>query len=184
MNIEKTTIADVEIITPDVFGDERGFFMESFSAKRYKEEIGIDDPFVQDNLSSSQKGVLRGLHYQKAPHAQGKLVSVARGRVFDVAVDIRKGSETFGKWIGAELSEENKKQLWIPAGLAHGFLTLEDNTIFSYKCTDYYTPEVDAGVMWNDSTIAIDWPELDVEYIISKKDQQHPSFKDLDHGTH
>jgi len=179
MKVEETNIPDVKIITPDVFGDERGFFVESFSKKRYKQEVGITEDLVQDNFSSSQKGVLRGLHYQNMPHMQGKLVSVPRGRVFDVAVDIRKESSTFGQYVSVELSGENKKQFWIPQGFAHGFLTLEDNTLFTYKCTDYYAPEADAGIMWNDTDIAIKWPKLDINFIISEKDQVHPLLKDL-----
>lgn len=182
MTIEETSIPDVKIITPDVFGDERGFFIETFSKKRYADDIGIADDLVQDNFSSSQKGVLRGLHYQKEPYMQGKLVSVPQGRVFDVAIDIRKDSPTFGQYVCVELSGENKKQFWIPKGFAHGFLTLEDNTLFAYKCTDYYAPEADAGIMWNDPDIDIEWPKLDVDFIISEKDQIHPSLIDLKNG--
>lgn len=179
MRIEETTISNVKIITPDVFGDERGFFIETFSKKRYKQDVGITQDLVQDNFSSSQKGVLRGLHYQNIPHMQGKLVTVPKGRVFDVAVDIRKDSPTFGQYVSVELSGENKKQFWIPQGFAHGFLTLENDTFFAYKCTDYYVPEADAGIMWNDPEIGIDWPKLDVDVIVSKKDQVHPLLKNI-----
>ncbi len=150
-----TALAGVVIVEPTVFGDERGFFMESYSAREYAEG-GIDAVFVQDNHSRSRRGVLRGLHYQwRQP--QGKLVRVAAGSVLDVAVDIRTASPTFGQWVSVELSAGNKRQLYVPAGFAHGFLTLEDGTDFLYKCTDYYAPEYDAGIRWDDAQIAIDW---------------------------
>ena len=176
MLIEETPIKGLVIITPDVFGDDRGFFMESFQENRYREEVGITMPFVQDNLSKSRRGVLRGLHFQKDPHAQGKLVSVISGRVWDVAVDIRKDSETFGKWHGVELSGEDHKQFWVPPGFAHGFVTLEDDTIFSYKCTDVYARECEAGIMWDDADLSIDWPIEVSDIIVSEKDEKNMSL--------
>ena len=156
MKITPTTIPEVLIIEPKVFGDARGFFYESFNQKAFNEATGLDVNFVQDNHSRSAKGVLRGLHYQ-VQQPQGKLVRVVRGAVFDVAVDIRKGSPTFGKWVGVELSEDNHRQLWIPAGLAHGFVVLSDSADFLYKTTDYYAPEYERCIAWNDAAIEIDW---------------------------
>ncbi|MGL5084753.1 MAG: dTDP-4-dehydrorhamnose 3,5-epimerase, partial [Clostridium sp.] len=170
----ETGIKDLVVIEPTVFGDNRGFFMESYSAKDFK-EIGIEIPFIQDNHSKSKKGVLRGLHFQ-TKYTQGKLVRVTAGSVLDVAVDLRKDSPTFGKYYLVELTEENKKMFYIPAGFAHGFLTLEDNTEFQYKCTDYYAPEHDSGILWNDKDLNIDW-ELEKynlteeALIISEKDK-------------
>ena len=158
MKVTPTAIPDVLIIEPKVFGDERGFFFESFNQKAFNEATGTDDQFVQDNHSRSAKGVLRGLHYQLPPCAQGKLVRVVRGAVFDVAVDIRKGSPTFGQWVGVELSEDNHKQLWVPPGFAHGFVVLSDSADFLYKTTDYYAPEHERCLAWNDPAIGIDWP--------------------------
>ncbi len=177
MNVIKTNINDVIIIEPKVFGDERGFFLETFQAERYKEEVGIDLPFVQDNHSRSGKNVLRGLHFQKSK-PQGKLVRVVRGEVFDVAVDIRKGSATFGQWAGVLLSEENKRQFWVPPGLAHGFVVLSDVADFEYKCTDYYDPEDEGALIWNDPDVAINWPK-GIEPILSHKDQLALRLKDL-----
>lgn len=151
----ETGIRDLYVIEPTVFGDNRGFFMETYSKKDFN-EIGLTMDFVQDNHSKSKKGVLRGLHFQ-IKHTQGKLVRVTKGSVYDVAIDLRKDSETFGKWYGVELTEENKKMFYIPEGFAHGFLTLEDETEFQYKCTDYYAPEFDSGVLWNDKDINIEW---------------------------
>jgi dTDP-4-dehydrorhamnose 3,5-epimerase len=166
------------IVEPQIFGDERGFFVETYNAERYKEK-GINGDFVQDNLSKSAKGVLRGLHFQKDPYAQGKLVQVLVGSVLDVAVDIRPGSVTFGQWVSVELSDKNKKQFWIPAGFAHGFMALEEGTIFSYKCTQLYAPHAESGLMWNDPYIAIDW-QMDsygiTEPIVSDKDQNNLSL--------
>lgn len=170
MKVTPTAIPDVLIIEPKVFGDERGFFFESFNQKAFNEATGLDVNFVQDNHSRSAKGVLRGLHYQVPPHAQGKLVRVVRGAVFDVAVDIRQGSSTFGKWVGLELSEENRKQLWVPAGLAHGFLVLSESADFLYKTTDYYAPQFERCIAWNDSSIGIDWP-AGIQPLLSVKDQ-------------
>lgn len=157
MKVTPTAIPDVLIIEPKVFGDERGFFFESFNQKAFNEATGLDVNFVQDNHSRSAKGVLRGLHYQ-VQQPQGKLVRVVRGAVFDVAVDIRQGSPTFGKWVGVELSEENHKQLWVPPGFAHGFLVLSDSAEFLYKTTDYYAPQHERSIAWNDSAIGIAWP--------------------------
>lgn len=157
------------IVQPKVHRDARGYFVEVFNQNDMK-EAGLDMTFVQDNQSGSVKGVLRGLHFQKE-YPQGKLVWVIRGKVFDVAVDLRKESETYGKWFGVELSEENKKQLYIPEGFAHGFLVLSDVAEFCYKCTDFYHPGDEGGIMWNDPAIGIEWPELDVEYIMSDKDK-------------
>ncbi|HLB50997.1 MAG TPA: dTDP-4-dehydrorhamnose 3,5-epimerase [Patescibacteria group bacterium] len=178
MNVHPLEIADVLLFEPTVFEDERGFFIETYNQTRYR-AAGIPDHFVQDNLSFSKKGVLRGLHYQAPPHALGKLVSVLRGRVFDVAVDIRSGSLTFGKHVAVELSQANKKQLWIPPGFAHGFLALEDDTLFSYKCTNAYEPSCDRGIAWNDPDLAIQWPIANP--IVSEKDQKHPLLSDIPH---
>jgi len=157
MEVIQTEIPDVKIIQPKVYEDERGFFLETFEQKRYQEMLDIDFNFVQDNHSRSQKNVLRGLHFQKE-NPQGKLVRVVRGEVFDVAVDIRKDSSTYGKWVGVILSEDNKSQLWIPPGLAHGFLVLSDIADFEYKCTNYYNPNSEGCLVWNDSTVNINWP--------------------------
>ena len=157
MKVTPTAIADVLIIEPKVFGDARGFFYESFHQKAFNEATGTDCQFVQDNHSRSSKGVLRGLHYQ-IEQPQGKLVRVVRGAVFDVAVDIRKSSPTFGKWVGVELTEENHKQLWIPAGFAHGFMVTSDSAEFLYKTTDYYAPQHERSLLWNDPSVAVEWP--------------------------
>lgn len=157
------------IIEPAVHGDARGFFMETYN-QRDMEDAGLDMVFVQDNQSSSVKGVLRGLHFQKE-HPQGKLVRVIKGNVFDVVVDLRTDSHTYGKWFGIELSEENKKQFYIPEGFAHGFLVLSDVAEFCYKCTDFYHPNDEGGIAWNDPTLGIEWPKLEVEYLLSEKDQ-------------
>lgn len=177
MNVIKTTIDGAVIIEPKVFGDERGFFLETFQAERYKELAGIDFPFVQDNHSRSGKNVLRGLHFQKT-RPQGKLVRVVRGEVFDVVVDIRKNSPTYGLWAGAMLSEENKRQFWVPPGLAHGFVVLSDVADFEYKCTDYYDPTDEGCLMWNDPTVDIEWPE-GIEPILSAKDQDGLTLGEL-----
>lgn len=172
MNIIETPFKGLIIIEPSVFGDERGYFMETFSERAFAQQ-NIDVHFVQDNESMSGKHVLRGLHFQAPPHAQGKLVSVVSGRVFDVAVDIRKNSPTYGQHFGLELSADNKKRLYIPPGFAHGFLTLEDNTIFQYKCTDFYAPKSEGGIAWNDPDIGIQWP-ISEGLIISEKDKNNP----------
>lgn len=170
MRITPTAIADVLIIEPKVFGDARGFFYESFNQKAFDEATGTSHQFVQDNHSRSGKGVLRGLHYQ-VQQPQGKLVRAVRGSVFDVAVDIRKSSATFGKWVGVELSEDNQRQLWVPPGFAHGFLVLSDMADFLYKTTDYYAPEHECCIAWNDADIGIDWP-LASAPSLSAKDSQ------------
>jgi dTDP-4-dehydrorhamnose 3,5-epimerase len=158
MNVEHTELNGVLILEPKVFGDERGFFLESWNQKTFEKATGVATPFVQDNHSSSLKGVLRGLHLQLPPNAQGKLVRVIHGAVFDVAVDVRPQSATFGQWMGVELSAENHKQLWIPAGYAHGFLTLSERAQMLYKATDYYAPDTECCILWNDPEINIDWP--------------------------
>lgn len=170
MQATRLSIPDVILFTPKVFGDERGFFFESFNQQVFEELTGLKRVFVQDNHSKSQKGVLRGLHYQLPPKAQGKLVRVVQGEVFDVAVDIRKSSPTFGQWVGAKLSAENHQQLWIPEGFAHGFVTLSDTAEFLYKTTDYYAPEFERCIVWNDADIGIHWPYVD-EPVLSGKDQ-------------
>lgn len=167
MKVEPLALDEVLKITPQVFGDERGFFMETYSSERYA-EAGIDLPFVQDNVSRSARGILRGLHLQN-PHAQGKLVSVLDGEVFDVAVDVRVGSPTFSQWAGATLSAENKQQLWVPPGFAHGFLVLSEYATFAYKCTDTYHPEAELSVRWDDPELNIAWP-TDVQPQLSEKD--------------
>lgn len=176
MNVIDTEIPEVKIIEPKVFGDERGFFLETFQAKRYRDEAGINLEFVQDNYSRSSKGVLRGLHFQKK-NPQGKLVRVVRGEVYDVAVDIRRQSPTFGRWVGTVLSEQNKRQFWVPPGFAHGFLVLSDCADFEYKCTDYYDPSDEGCLLWNDVSLAIDWP-IDTP-LLSNKDQAGMSFETL-----
>lgn len=175
MRAIQTTIADVLLLEPKVFGDDRGFFYESFNAKTFREATGVDVQFVQDNHSKSARNVLRGLHYQ-VEQAQGKLVRVVQGEVFDVAVDIRKGSPTFGQWVGEILSAENKRQLWIPAGLAHGFVVLSETAEFLYKTTDYYAPVHERCIAWNDSELAITWP-IDGEPLLSAKDVAGMSFR-------
>lgn len=177
MNVSKTAIEGVLVIEPKAFADDRGFFMETYNRDRYVSE-GILDMFVQDNVSVSKKGTLRGLHYQAPPFAQGKLVQVLRGSVLDVGVDIRFGSPTFGKYVCVELSAENKKQFWLPAGFAHGFVALEDDTVFSYKCTNLYSPECDRGILWSDPQIGIVWPFPENELLISDKDKVQPLLKD------
>ena len=167
MKITPTAIPDLLIIEPKVFGDARGFFFESFNQKAFKEAAGLDVNFVQDNHSRSAKGVLRGLHYP-VRQPQGKLVRVVRGAVFDVAVDIRKGSPTFGKWEGIELTEENNKQFWVPAGFAHGFVVLSDSADFLYKTTDYYAPEFERCIAWNDAGININWPAAAAPHLSAK----------------
>jgi dTDP-4-dehydrorhamnose 3,5-epimerase len=181
MKIVKTEIPDVIILEPNLFGDDRGFFFESFNSKLFEAAVGKPVNFLQDNHSKSSRGVLRGLHYQLAPFAQAKLVRCVVGEVFDVAVDIRKSSPTFGKWVGAHLSAENKRQLWIPEGFAHGFFTLSDHAEFLYKTTNYYAPDCDRGILWNDKDIGIEWPELNTPILLSEKDINAKTFKDADH---
>jgi dTDP-4-dehydrorhamnose 3,5-epimerase len=175
VKVIETTLPGVMLVEPRVFGDARGYFFESYHAARY-EEAGIPTNFVQDNLSRSVKGTLRGLHFQD-PHPQGKLVYCVRGAVFDVAVDIRRGSPHFGKWFGAELSEENHRQMWVPAGFAHGFCVLSESADFFYKCTDLYHGDCDRGVAWDDPDIGVKWP---VESpLLSDKDRRLPRLRDL-----
>ncbi|MBU3178176.1 dTDP-4-dehydrorhamnose 3,5-epimerase [Clostridium estertheticum] len=175
----ETKIDGVYIIEPKVFGDNRGYFMETYNKNDFF-EAGLKMEFVQDNESKSKKGVLRGLHFQ-TKHTQGKLVRVTKGQVFDVAVDLRKGSSTFGKWEGVILTDENKKQFYVPEGFAHGFLVLSDEAVFNYKCTDYYAPEYDSGVLWNDEDIDIKWPLDGIEEILlSDKDKIQKGLKDLE----
>ncbi|MFT8348189.1 dTDP-4-dehydrorhamnose 3,5-epimerase [Clostridium saccharoperbutylacetonicum] len=175
----KSEIDGAYIIEPKVFGDERGYFMEVYNEEAFK-EAGLNMTFVQDNESKSSKGVLRGLHFQRK-HSQGKLVRVTKGEVFDVAVDLRIGSGTYGKWEAVILSDENKKQFYIPKGFAHGFLVLSEKAVFNYKCTDFYAAEYDSGVMWNDPDIDIKWPlDRTQNIILSEKDKKHPSLKELD----
>ncbi len=178
MNIIKTEIPDVLIIEPKVFGDARGFFYESFNQKVWREKTGIDAVFVQDNHSRSARNVLRGLHYQ-IRQPQGKLVRVVKGAVFDVAVDLRRKSPTFGRWVGTELSEENRRQLWIPVGFAHGFLVLSDVAEFLYKTTDYWAPEYERAINWNDPDLAVAWP-LQEAPVLSAKDAKGIAFKEAE----
>lgn len=176
MNAITTPLADALILEPKVFGDDRGFFLESFNEKVFAQIVGSNVKFVQDNHSRSEKNVLRGLHYQIS-HPQGKLVRVVRGRVWDVAVDLRKSSPTFGQWFGVELSEENHRQFWIPAGFAHGFLVLSEFADFLYKTTEYWHKESDRSIIWNDPDLAIAWPlETGVKPVLSAKDQTAPLF--------
>lgn len=177
MNFEKNSISGLCVITPRVFDDPRGYFFESYSKKSFI-EAGITDDFVQSNQSLSQKGVLRGLHFQTQPHAQSKLVRVIQGSVLDVAVDVRKNSPTYGEHFSIVLSAENKKMFFVPIGFAHGFLTLEDNTIFSYKCGNYYNKASEQGILWNDTTLNIDWGINDP--ILSEKDMVNSRFLDFD----
>ncbi len=170
MDIRPTQIPDVIVFEPKVFGDSRGFFMETYRASVF-DELGLNVDFVQDNHSSSARGVLRGLHYQ-VQQPQGKLVRVIKGEVYDVAVDLRRSSPTFGRYVGVRLSAENKRGMWVPPGFAHGFLVLSESAEFVYKCTDYYAPEYERSLLWNDPSLAIDWPDLNgVEYVLSEKDQ-------------
>ncbi|WP_396271288.1 dTDP-4-dehydrorhamnose 3,5-epimerase [Ideonella sp.] len=178
MQVTKTAIADVLIFEPKLFGDARGFFMESFNQKIFDDAVGGHTAFVQDNHSRSAKGVLRGLHFQRAPHAQGKLVRCAAGAVFDVAVDIRRDSPTFGQWVGVELNAENQRQLWIPPGLAHGFLVLSESADFLYKTTDYYAPQAEGAVRWDDPDLAIAWPDVGMAPLLSGKDAAAPLLRD------
>ncbi len=179
MKVTPTAIPDVLIIEPKVFGDERGFFFESFNQKAFNEATGLDVNFVQDNHSRSAKGVLRGLHYQVPPNEQGKLVRVVSGAVFDVAVDIRWPSSTFGQWVGVELSADNNRQLWIPPGFAHGFITLSDRADFLYKTTAYYSPVDEVCIAWNDITLGIPWPMPSECLLVSEKDRKGIAFDAL-----
>jgi dTDP-4-dehydrorhamnose 3,5-epimerase len=184
MKLIQTAIPDVVVIEPAVFADERGWFMESFNEQRFHAELvklGLPVPraFVQDNHSCSKAGVLRGLHFQRAPHAQGKLVRVVQGAAWDVAVDIRPGSPTFGQWTGIELTAENKRMFWIPEGFAHGFVALQDDTHFLYKTTDYYARDCEGALRWNDPEIGIDWPLQGLTPLLAPKDAAAPLLRDL-----
>ena len=179
MNVIQTEIQGVVIIEPRVFGDSRGYFFESFSEKNFKEQVA-DVDFVQDNQSKSCYGVVRGLHFQKPPHAQAKLVRVVKGRVLDVAVDLRKGSPTYGKHVAVELTEDNHRQFYIPRGFAHGFAVLSEEAIFQYKCDNYYAPQSEGAVAWNDPDLGIDWGVPLEKAILSEKDMKHPRLKDID----
>ena len=176
MLVEQTALPGVAILTPRTFGDDRGFFFESFNTRVFSEFIGETYQFVQDNHSKSSRGVLRGLHYQLGK-PQGKLVRVVEGAVFDVAVDIRQGSPSFGQWVGVELTAENKKQLWVPPDFAHGFVVMSDSAQVLYKATDFYSPEHERSILWNDETIAIDWPDLGVAQTLSPKDADAPNLR-------
>ncbi len=179
MQAEKTAIADVFILQPKVFGDTRGFFLESFNQAAFDTAVGHHVDFVQDNHSRSSRGVLRGLHFQKAPRAQGKLVRVTAGAVFDVAVDIRRDSATFGRWVGVELTGDNHRQLWIPPGLAHGFLVLSETADFLYKTTEFYSPADEGAVRWDDPDLAIAWPDVGEAPKLSGKDATAGLLRDL-----
>jgi len=184
MEFIRTSIEDVVIIEPQVHGDDRGYFIETFRQDKLEAFLGFKVNFCQDNESKSSRGVLRGLHYQLAPKAQTKLVRVIKGRVLDVAVDIRKGSPTFGKHVAVELSEENKRQLFVPRGFAHAFVVLEDDTIFAYKVDNYYSPQNDRGVAFDDPAIGIDWILDKADLQLSEKDRKQPSLKDADCFTY
>lgn len=180
INVVETAIPGVLIIEPKAFGDARGYFMESFNAREFAQKTGLEVTFVQDNLSKSRRGVLRGLHFQRPPFAQSKLVGVVKGRVLDVAVDIRKGSATYGQHVAVELTEENHKQMFIPRGFAHGFAVLSEEAIFQYKCDAFYAPEAEGGISILDASLGIDWGLPMTEAILSEKDTQHPLFKDFE----
>ncbi len=179
MEITPLAIPDVLLIKPRVFADERGYFFESFNAQKFKKQTGFLPDFVQDNESKSSYGVLRGLHFQRPPFAQAKLVRVVKGKVYDVAVDIRKGSSTYGQYVGAILSEENKHQLFVPRGFAHGFVVLEDNTVFAYKCDNLYSKESEGSLIYNDPTVNIDWGIPENKFIVSDKDKIGPTIQEL-----
>ena len=174
MKVVPTAIPEIKLFKPTIHRDGRGLFVESFRQDIFNQATGTNHEFIQDNHSRSSKGVLRGLHYQLPPHAQGKLVRVISGAVFDVAVDIRRSSPSFGQWVGAELSAENHHQLWIPPGFAHGFVVLSDTADFVYKTTSYYAPESDRGLRWDDADIGIEWPKLDIPFALSDKDLKQP----------
>lgn len=174
MKIMPTELPEVLIVEPRVFGDARGFFTESWNEQVFNQAVGQEIRFVQDNHSRSARGVLRGLHYQMAPHTQGKLVRVVKGAVFDVAVDMRRSSPNFGRWAGVELSEDNHRQLWVPPGFAHGFLVLSESADFLYKTTDFYAPHSEACVRWDDPAIGIEWPDVGVAPLLAEKDAKAP----------
>jgi dTDP-4-dehydrorhamnose 3,5-epimerase len=172
-------IAGLKVIEPDVYVDGRGYFAETYNAPRYA-DLGIDAVFVQDNESKSSRGVVRGLHWQAAPHTQAKLVRVVRGAVMDVLVDVRKGSPTFGRYVSVHLAGENHKQVFVPRGLAHGFITLRDDTVFSYKCDNVYCPESERGLKFDDPALGIEWPDVGVPLVLSEKDRRHPPLADIE----
>lgn len=179
MEVIKTAIEGPLVIEPRVFGDARGYFFESFNAKEFAEKTGLDITFVQDNESKSKYGVLRGLHFQLPPYTQSKLVRCVRGRVLDVAVDIRKGSPTYGKWVSCELTEENHRQFFVPKGFAHGFCVMSDEAVFQYKCDDFYHPEAEGAIAWDDKKIGIEWPINPKDVLLSEKDKHRPQLIDF-----
>ncbi len=179
MNVIDTEIEGLKIIEPRIFGDARGYFFESFSVRDFTEQTGMQITFVQDNESKSRYGVVRGLHFQKPPYAQSKLVRVVSGTVLDVAVDIRKGSSTYGRYVAVELSGENHRQLFLPKGMAHGFAVLSDEVVFQYKCDEYYHPESEGAIAWDDPTLAIDWHLPKESVLLSEKDSHHPKFNEF-----
>ena len=179
MEVIKTDIEGVLILEPKVFGDNRGYFFESFNSREFAEKTGVEVNFVQDNESKSRYGVLRGLHFQLPPYTQSKLVRVVKGCVLDVAVDIRKGSPTYGKYVSCEMSEDNKRQFFVPKGFAHGFCVLSEEAVFQYKCDDFYHPEAEGAIAWNDPGIDIHWPIAANEVILSEKDMHHPFLNDF-----
>ena len=181
MKAHKTSIDGLKILIPKIYKDERGFFFESHNKKTFNQEIGLNINFVQDNHSKSSKGTLRGLHYQIPPKAQGKLIRVVRGEIFDVVVDLRRVSKTFGKWIGVNLSEHNNKQLWVPEGFAHGFLVISDIAECLYKTTEYYSPKHERGIIWDDRELNIQWPININKILISKKDSNNQKFKNVEY---
>ncbi|QIG89173.1 dTDP-4-dehydrorhamnose 3,5-epimerase [Chryseobacterium sp. POL2] len=178
MKLKETPLKDCYIIEPSIFEDERGYFYEKFNEKKFEELTGLNGHFVQDNISKSSYGVVRGVHLQKGEHAQAKLVSCLEGRVFDVAVDLRKDSETYGQWFGIELSAENKRQLYVPRGFGHGFSVLSETAVFSYKCDNFYNKEAEGAIAWNDPDVGIDWQIPLEDAILSDKDKHSPSFKE------
>lgn len=180
MEVIKTEIEGVVIIEPKIFGDERGYFFESFNAAEFARKVGVNTVFVQDNESKSKYGVLRGLHFQKGEFAQSKLVRVVEGRVIDVAVDIRRGSPTFGKHVAVELSKDNKRQLFIPRGFAHGFAVLSEEAVFQYKCDNFYAPDHEGAIAWNDPKIGIDWQIRPEDAVLSEKDKKHPTLDEAE----
>ena len=180
MEAIKTAIEGPLIIEPRVFGDARGYFFESFNAKEFAEKTGLDIIFVQDNESKSKYGVIRGLHFQLPPYTQSKLVRCVNGRVLDVVVDIRKGSPSYGKWVSCELTEENHRQFFVPKGFAHGFCVLSDEAVFQYKCDDFYHPEAEGAIAWDDNGIGIEWPINLEDVLLSEKDKHHPQLKDFE----
>ena len=180
MEVIKTEIDGVLILEPRIFGDARGYFFESFNAKEFAEKAGLEVNFVQDNESMSRYGVVRGLHFQKPPYTQSKLVRVVKGRVLDVAVDIRKGSPTYGKYVAVELSAENHRQLFISKGFAHGFSVLSEEVVFQYKCDAYYAPQSEGAIIWNDPSIGIDWKVSNEDVLLSDKDRNHPTLCEFD----